>query len=98
MANQKIENWLLGSVFGVNAVSVFGFATFGLHSELLGRWPWAAPVFGQAYPFFARVQIALAFLALAVALFRTCGTRWLPSLIAVSVKRLAVSSEPLVPL
>jgi putative membrane protein len=60
-----------------------GFAVFGRHPQLLARFPGAGPVYLVAFAFFARAQVVIAFLALAVALARGAGIRWLPALGAV---------------
>lgn len=65
-----------------SALAVAGFATFGLHPHLLAVFPGAVPAYGAAFTFFARGHILFAFLVLAIALHRTAGWRWLPSLAA----------------
>lgn len=82
---------LLALLIGVNSVSIFGYATFGLHPALLSQVPGAPEIFAVAYPFFARLQIALAFLVLAVALTQRLGTRWFLSFVTVFV--LSAGSE-----
>ncbi|MBC7691840.1 MAG: carotenoid biosynthesis protein [Methylotenera sp.] len=70
------ENILLTFLIVINAVSIFGFATFGLHPELLSRWPWSVSIFAVSYPLFARLQILVAFASLAVALSSVSRWRW----------------------
>ncbi len=67
----------------VNATSIFGFAVFGLHPEFLAKWSWAPPIFASSYPFFAQLQIALAFAVLAAQLTKGVGRRWIPAFILV---------------
>jgi putative membrane protein len=59
------------------AATLAGYASFGLHPELLARVPGAAAVYGIAFRFFAVGQVCSAAAALFVALFRQAGTRWL---------------------
>jgi len=61
----------------VNSTSIFGFAVFGLHPEFLAKWSWAPPIFASSYPFFAQIQILLAFAVLAAKLTGEVGRRWL---------------------
>ena len=67
---------LLKLLIVINAVSIFGFATFGRHPELLSRWPWSISIFAVSYPLFARLQILVAFSALAAALSSVSRWRW----------------------
>ncbi len=69
--------WIL---IALNAVSIFGYATYSLNPAVLARSPWAAEVFGYTYAFFARAQILVAFAATAFLLTSLTGARWLPSL------------------
>lgn len=78
--------WLL---LAINAVSIFGYATFTLHPELLAQSPWAARVFGFTYAVFARAQILIAFLSIVFMLVARTGLAWVPSLVAVLALSLA---------
>ena len=71
-----LDNFLVLMLVAINAISIFGFATFTLHPALLTRWPWTMDVFAVSYPLFARLQIIVAFLALVAALRRVAGWRW----------------------
>jgi putative membrane protein len=75
--------YALLAVLVVNATSIFGYCVFTCHPQLLARWPWAASIFGVSYPIFARLQIALAFVAMCAALARWAGWRWLPSCVLI---------------
>jgi putative membrane protein len=81
MRSKKIslEKCLIIALILINAVSIFGFSTFGLHPQLLSRWPWSVSIFAVSYPLFARLQIVAAFLALATMLTRVTRWEWLPS-------------------
>jgi len=76
----RAERFALGALAGFTAAALLGFAVFGRHPELLARFPGAGPVYLVAFAFFARAQVALAFIVLAVALARAAGARWLPAL------------------
>ena len=67
----------------VNVVSIFGYATFALHPELLSRWPWTAEVFAVSYPLFARGQILIAAAAWIALLTRAVRLRWVLPFVAV---------------
>lgn len=75
------------ALFSVLAVA--GFATFGLHPHLLAVFPGAVSAYGAAFTFVPRGHILFAFLVLAIALQRTAGWRWLPSLAALYAVSLA---------
>lgn len=65
-------------LFGVSAVA--GFATFGLHPELLAAaGPSAARFYSRAFGFFGQGQVALAGAVLFLILLRAVGFRWLPA-------------------
>ena len=76
---ERIGLWALW-LFTLAAVG--GFAVFGRHPELVMRLPNAAPVYAQAFTFFPRAHVLLAFAVLALALVRHAGLRWLPALAA----------------
>lgn len=65
------------ALFIINAVSIFGYATFTLHPELLVRYSWSAPIYAVSFPFFARIQVLLGFFLCLKACLSTIGWRWL---------------------
>lgn len=65
------------ALFVINAVSIFGYATFTLHPEMLARYPWSVPIYSISYPFFARIQILLGFWLCVQACHKAFGWRWL---------------------
>jgi uncharacterized membrane protein len=65
------------ALFLINAVSIFGYATFTLHPELLARYPWSPPIYAVSYPFFARIQILIGFWLCVKACHRAIGWQWL---------------------
>lgn len=87
----EFEEKLLIVLIAINSISLFGFTTFGLHPQLLARWPWSLSIFAISYPLFARLQIGVAFVTLVVALCRATGVRWLGTFVLVFV--LSAGSE-----
>ncbi|MEW5918812.1 MAG: carotenoid biosynthesis protein, partial [Gemmatimonadota bacterium] len=69
----------------VSAVALVGFATFTLRPELLNSIPGAARTYGQMFILAPRLQILVAFAAIALFLLRHAGNRWLPAFVAVYV-------------
>ena len=67
----------LGALYVFTACAVAGFAIFGRHPELLARYPGAQPIYLNAFTFFARAQVLLAFVVLALALISKAGSRWI---------------------
>jgi len=78
----SIERAGLALVYVASALSLLGFATFGLHPERLVAASGAAPVYGWMLLWAARAQILLAFAALALLLTRRTGAQWLPAFAA----------------
>jgi len=83
------EYGLLGLLAAVTVGALVGYSTFTLRPELLSQMPEAIPIYAAAFPVFARTQIAIAFLALAVFLWRATRLRWLPAFAALYVISLA---------
>ena len=77
------ERLALGAFWVFTAVSVAGYATFGLHPELLARVPNAMDTYSIAFTFFPRAHVLLAFAVLALALVRHARLRWVPAFLAV---------------
>ena len=63
-------------------VSVAGFGSFGLHPELLARYPQLASFYGVAFGFFAQVHVVLGAGILAYFLYRRTGHAWFPAFLA----------------
>ena len=72
-----------------SAASVAGFASFGLHPELLGRFPSSAGFYAPAFVVFARGHVIIAFLVLACSLTARVGARWIPTLLVAAGVSLA---------
>jgi uncharacterized membrane protein len=81
---ERLSWGCLIALFVINATSIFGYAVFSLHPELLARWPWTQTVFQMSYAFFAKLQIVIAFVSLAFALMAVCRGRWLPAFLLIA--------------
>ncbi len=77
-----IERIALIVFYAFTAMSVLGYAVFGLHPELLAQTPSAIKVYSVAFTFFPRAHVLLGFATLALVLFRRTGVRWLPAFAA----------------
>jgi uncharacterized membrane protein len=70
--------WFLLALLGAfTLASVLGYGAFALHPERLPDSDLARRVFTIAFPWFARLHIALAGVVLLVALHRRLGARWI---------------------
>lgn len=87
-AGRLAERVTLAGLVVVTIAAVAGFAIFALHPERLASVPGGAASYGLAMVFFPRVHIALGLLAVACALGRVAGTRWLPAFAALYVASL----------
>lgn len=74
----------LGAFLLFTAVSVAGYATFGVHPGLLPDSDLARALYAVSFRSFAQIQILLAFLAVASALSIVAGARWIPALFLVA--------------
>ena len=90
-AGRWMDRIALATVYAVSAASLAGFATFALHPERLSEVPGAAAVYGRMFVLAPRLQIALAFAALALFLTRRVGARWLGAFAALYL--LSLGSE-----
>jgi putative membrane protein len=84
-----VDRGALALVYVVSVFSLAGFATFGRHPERLAGAPLAASVYGWMLLLAPRVQILVAFAALAVVLSRHVGVRWIPAFVGLYVLSLA---------
>lgn len=71
-----LDRLALVAVYVVTLGSLAGFVTFGLHPHLLREVPGAAESYGRMFVLAPRLQIGLAFAALAILLVRHAGLRW----------------------
>lgn len=76
------QSLALGALLLVNSLSIFGYATFSRNSQLLVTYPWAQPIFENAYWVFARLQILLALLAMLFLLHNKVRGKWVPAFCA----------------
>ena len=77
---EKRERWSKAALVALYAFTLFavgGYATFGLHPQLLGAFPQVAGFYGVAFTFFSRTQVWLAMGVLALILSLYAGRRWL---------------------
>lgn len=77
-----IERVALVTFYVFTLLAVAGYATFGLHPELLARTPGAIEVYAVAFTFFPRAHVVLGFAVLALFLVRRTGARWVPAFLA----------------
>ena len=84
-----LDRGALALVYVVSVFSLAGFATFGRHPERLAGAPLAASVYGWMLLLAPRVQILVAFAALAIVLSRHVGVRWVPAFVGLYVLSLA---------
>src|SRR5688500_17509026 len=68
-----------------------GYATFGLHPEMLLRYPDASGFYAVAFGLFAQLQVWVAFAAIALYLSLRAGPRWLRAFTALYL--LSLGSE-----
>ena len=76
------ERVALGAFYLFTVMSIVGYATFGLHPELLAGNPGALRVYGVAFTFFPRAHVLLGFGTLLLVLARRAGWRWVPAFFA----------------
>ena len=84
-----IERTALIIFYVFTAMSVVGYAVFGLHPELLAQTPSAIKVYSVAFTFFPRAHVLLGFATLALVLVRRTGVRWVPAFAACYLLSLA---------
>jgi uncharacterized membrane protein len=87
----KLERVALGVLFAFTAVSLIGYATFGLNPALLARVPQVAGFYAVSFHFFAQAQVWLAFGVLALVLWLRVGWKWVAGFVAVYL--ISLSSE-----
>ncbi len=74
-----LDRVLLGAFYAVVIASLAGFATFGLHPELVARVPGAARTYGVIYANVGAAKVWIAWAVLAAVLTRAAGWRWVPA-------------------
>ena len=78
----RTHRFALSVLLVVNSLSIFGYATFSRNTQLLNQYPWAQPIFENAYWVFARLQIILALFAIVSLLQAKVRYQWLPAFVA----------------
>lgn len=76
---ERISKAALVALYAFTLFAVGGYATFGLHPQLLAAVPQVAGFYGVAFTFFSRTQVWLAMGVLALILSMYAGRRWLPA-------------------
>jgi uncharacterized membrane protein len=84
-ARARVMDVALWVLYAFTAVTLLGYATFGVNPGLLVHVPQVAGLYGFAFRFFAVTHVWLSFLVLALALWLAAGWRWLPALAALYV-------------
>ena len=79
------ETVLLAVVYVVSILSLAGFATFGVHPELLARAEVSPATYGRILVWAPRAQILVACAALVTFLVTRAGGRWVPAFAVVYV-------------
>lgn len=79
----RLDAPLLGSSYLFISLALAGYATFGLHPELVANVPGAARSYGLIYANIGYLQVWALWLVLAVYLVRHAGPRWIPAFVAV---------------
>jgi putative membrane protein len=79
----RLDSSLLGATYLFISIALAGFATFGLHPELVARVPGAAKSYGLIYANVGHVQVWALWTVLAVFLLRHVGLKWIPAFLAV---------------
>lgn len=82
--------WGVWALLGFTLIALLGYGTFGMHPGLIPRS--LLNFWRISFGFFAQVHILVGGLALAAALFRWSGLRWIPALLAVYVLSFAAES------
>ena len=78
-----VETMLLVVVYAVSILSLFGFATFGVHPELLAQAEVSPETYGRILVWAPRAQILIAVAALATFLVTHAGRRWVPAFVVI---------------
>lgn len=75
----RFDRLLLYGLYGFTIIAVAGFGIFGLHPELLARWPELATFYARSFVLFARLHVLLTAFVLFVYMGRRTGGRWVPA-------------------
>ncbi len=72
----SFDRLLLYGLYGFTIIAVAGFGIFGLHPELLARWPQLAGIYARSFTLFARLHVLLTAFVLFAYLIRRIRGRW----------------------
>lgn len=89
--SERWERGALAALILFNAMAAIGFATFGVHPELLARFPGTVPFFALSFRLFSIGQTLLAAGALILILILRLRLRWVTAFGAIYV--VSLSSE-----
>ena len=78
----RAARYALWGLYLFTAVSVVGYATFGLNPQLIARYPQVSGIYGVSFRFFAQGQVWIAWAALALFLTLHVRARWIPAFCA----------------
>jgi putative membrane protein len=89
---QMKESWLLKlasafvfGLWGINAISLFGYGVFSLNPQNLAWHPSFPAIFAASYTIFAQAQIYVGFLALAFVLWHQFKSSWVLPFLSVAL-------------
>lgn len=91
-AEPQADRWSTVALWAFGAFTAFtlaGYATFGVHPQMLARVPSVAWVYGIAFRMFAVGQVCLAGAVLVLFLVRGAGVRWIGAFAALYAISLA---------
>ncbi|MGD2121970.1 MAG: carotenoid biosynthesis protein [Gemmatimonadota bacterium] len=86
LQSSRLPEWIgLMILFVFTASAILGYWTFGLHPNLIPDNDFARNFYGLSFKLFARGQILVAGLVLAIKLYRHSDLRWLAGFAAVAI-------------
>jgi uncharacterized membrane protein len=80
---KKFERAALWAAVGFSGAALLGFATFGVHPQLLSSFPWSVPIFAVSFRLFSIGQILVAGGAIFALLLLRAPARWVVAFLAV---------------
>jgi uncharacterized membrane protein len=78
-----LEKAALWAAVGFSGAALLGFATFGVHPQLLSSFPWSVPIFAVSFRLFSIGQILVAGGAIIALLLLRARLRWIVAFLAV---------------
>jgi uncharacterized membrane protein len=80
---KRAEKAALWVAVGFSGAALLGFATFGVHPQLLSHFPWSVPIFAVSFRLFSIGQILVAGGAVCALLLLRARLRWIGAFLAV---------------